>query len=112
LKQLDLIDRNVLLEKAYRTHPATMANPYGGEYVVSEEDIENAPSIDAAPVVHGHWINTPPYRASNGNYNKAQECSVCHAYFVSSGNTPYSNHKYCCECGAKMDGEIVYYDKR
>lgn len=55
---------------------------------------------------HGYWINTPPYRASNGNYNKAQECSVCHAYFVSSGNTSYSNHPYCCECGAKMDGGV------
>jgi uncharacterized paraquat-inducible protein A len=62
--------------------------------------------LTAANVVvqkHGYWINTPPYRASNGNYNKAQECSVCNAYFVSPGNTPYSSHPYCCECGAKMD---------
>ena len=63
------------------------------------------PTIDAVEVVHGRWINTAPYRASNGNYNKAQECSVCHAYYVSPGNTPYSNHPYCAECGAKMDGD-------
>ena len=66
--------------------------------------IDNAPTVDAVEVVHGHWINTPSYYASNGNYNKAQECSVCHSLFVSPGNTPYSNHPYCCECGAKMDG--------
>lgn len=61
--------------------------------------------VDAAPMVHGRWINTPPYYALNGQYNKGQECSVCHAFFVSPGNTPYSNHPYCCECGAKMDLE-------
>ena len=66
---------------------------------------EDAPTVDAVPVVHGYWINTPPYYAINGNYNKAQECSVCHSFFVSPGNTPYSNHPYCCECGAKMDGD-------
>ncbi len=59
---------------------------------------------DYADVKHGYWINTPPYRAANGNYNKAQECSVCGAFFVSKGNEPYSDHPYCCRCGAKMDG--------
>ena len=67
-----------------------------------------AQAVDAVEVVHGHWINTPPYTASNGEYNKAQECSVCKAYFVSSGYTRYSNHPYCCECGAKIDGQIVW----
>lgn len=50
----------------------------------------------------GHWINIPPYRAINGDYNKAQECPKCHAFFVSNGNEPYSNHPYCCECGARL----------
>ena len=56
-------------------------------------------------VKRGYWINDPPYRTLDGRYFKAQECSVCHSVFVSDGNTPYSNHPYCCECGAKMDGE-------
>ena len=64
--------------------------------------LDEASTVDAALVVHGKWINTPPYYALNGEYNKVQECSVCHAFFVSSGVTPYSNHPYCCECGAKM----------
>lgn len=66
--------------------------------------VRTLPAADVAPVVHGYWINIPPYRAANGNYNKAQECSVCNAFYVSNGNTPYSNHPYCAECGAKMDG--------
>lgn len=65
--------------------------------------LDEATVNEVAEVVHGYWINTPPYTASNGNFNKAQECSVCNAYFVSSGYTKYSNHPYCCECGSKMD---------
>ena len=67
--------------------------------------VDNAPTVIAEPVRHGKWINEPPYKAVDGTYKKGQECSVCHSYFVSDGNTPYSNHPYCCECGAKMDGE-------
>ena len=63
--------------------------------------IDNVPTAERT---NGYWINTPPYIAPNGNYNKAQECSVCHAYYVSSGYTAYSNHPYCAECGSKMDG--------
>lgn len=66
--------------------------------------LDDVPAADVVPVVHGYWINTPPYRAVNGSYKKGQECSVCNAFYVSDGNTPYSNHPYCAECGAKMDG--------
>lgn len=68
--------------------------------------LDMIPVADVDPVVHGYWINTPPYRAVNGSYKKGQECSVCNAYYVSDGNTPYSNHPYCAECGAKMDGAV------
>lgn len=53
----------------------------------------------------GQWIKEPPYISIGGAYMKAVECSVCHAYFVSDGNTPYKLHPYCCECGADMRGE-------
>ena len=62
------------------------------------------PAADVAPVVHGRWINVPPYHGAYGQHLKAQECSVCHAFYVSDANKPYSNHKYCAECGARMDG--------
>ena len=68
------------------------------------EKLDAIPVADVQIVRHGKWINEPPYKAMDGTYKKGQECSNCHAYFVSDGNTPYSNHPYCCECGAKMDG--------
>lgn len=46
-----LIDANALLKKARRTYPPTMANPYGGDNVVSVEDIEKTPTVDAVEVV-------------------------------------------------------------
>lgn len=67
--------------------------------------VENFPAADVVEIKHGYWINEPPYRTIDGRYLKAQVCSSCDAYFVSDANKPYSNHPYCSECGAKMDGE-------
>lgn len=66
-------------------------------------EINGLPAADVAPVVHGKWINEGPYRSLGGDWMKLQECSVCHAVYTSHGNTPWSNHKYCPNCGAKMD---------
>ena len=90
-----LIDANALLEKAYLTHPATMVNPYGGDYVVSVEDIENAPTVDAVEVVHGRWIN--PYMNRYGH--------PCHCCSVCGFKASYQDKNYCPNCGAKMDEE-------
>lgn len=68
--------------------------------------INKQKGVEAAEVKHGAWLNVPPYRDAYGHYRKGQECSVCHSFFVSDGNEPYSNHPYCCECGARMDGGV------
>lgn len=73
----------------------------------AREEIKHARQIEAEPVRHGRWINDPPYRTFGGDWLKAQMCSECRAYYVSNGNTPYSNHNYCPHCGAKMDGKNV-----
>lgn len=91
----EYIDREKAMEIVKRT---------SGDYAAAWSEIRQLHAAEVAPVVHGYWINTPPYRAVNGSYKKGQECSVCNAYYVSDGNTPYSNHPYCAECGAKMDG--------
>ncbi len=62
-----------------------------------------------AGVRHGHWINFPPYECGAG-YKKGQQCSECYTYYVSDGTTPWPNHKYCAECGAKMDGKEEFYN--
>ena len=67
---------------------------------VSRFEIENAPTIDAEPVVHAHWIRkrSTPFSGDND-----WECSNC-------GNgcrldIGYRPKKYCGDCGAKMDEE-------
>ena len=52
------------------------------------EELQNAPTVDAEPVKHGHWED-----CSNG-----WMCSVCF-------RDVSKDYEYCPNCGAKMDGE-------
>lgn len=54
--------------------------------------IERTPTVDAVPVVHGHWIR-------KGNEMK---CSMKKCQFIYYSNRDEFN--YCPNCGAKMDG--------
>lgn len=53
--------------------------------------LDDIPSVDVQPVVHGHWI------VRRGNYNEEFECSVCRHISKDGGN-------YCGNCGADMRG--------
>jgi hypothetical protein len=46
--------------------------------------IQNAPTIDCAPVVHGEWVD-------------GMKCQYC-------GQVDTTKPNYCPNCGAKMDG--------
>lgn len=104
-----LIDGDALRDKSFMTgeHP-TVNNPYRDlDEVVSVDDIDNAPTIDVAPVKHGHWV----YNQNGHDWGLgAWECSLCHSV---NNNLPidkrfspyvYAGSKYCPNCGAKMDG--------
>lgn len=54
--------------------------------------IRSMPTIDAAQVVHGRWIDF------TGLLFEPDKCSVCGGL---ASNT--ENMKYCPNCGAKMD---------
>ncbi len=56
---------------------------------VDANDIMRFPTVDAVPVVHGHWED---YLKSGLKYR----CSFCKSRF----NTAW---EYCPHCGAKMD---------
>lgn len=56
--------------------------------------IEDTPTIDAVPVVHGHWI------PQNDGLTRFM-CSNCKI-----GNQDGFGN-YCRHCGAKMDGKAV-----
>ena len=57
--------------------------------------IHSAPTIDAAPVVHGHWITR-----YDGPYKQARKyCSACGKHSGLIKERPF-----CPNCGARMDG--------
>lgn len=71
---------------------------------VTDDEIAEMPTVDAAPVVHGRWISLTDC-ANAGVY-----CSVCHKK-VWKEDYAWCNRKnklrsnYCPNCGAKMDGD-------
>lgn len=60
---------------------------------VTEEDIDEAPTVDAVPVVHGRWELVKLWTGFETLY-----CSECN-YETNIGSN------YCPACGARMDAE-------
>lgn len=55
--------------------------------------IDEQPTVDAAPVVHGRWIKL----AEAPEWDQ-RRCTVC-------GDVSCCQRNYCPNCGAKMDGD-------
>lgn len=72
----------------------------GYNAVVMSCAIEDAPTVDAVPVVHGRWIYKQTEDEDWGHTFHSWECSNCnyHAECNPAGKN------YCPHCGAKMDG--------
>jgi hypothetical protein len=101
----DLISRSALLESIEGTDWYTIR--YDGSvsegapceavawYKATEiyAALENAPAVEAEPVVHAHWIcDCEPYHI----------CSNCHHKFSLFDRVPR-----CPNCGAHMDEEVA-----
>ena len=105
--------RSVFIEKAYAD---------GWNSAV--EIINQAETVDAAPVVHGYWILEAHKERANCRWNVTAECSECcdeqkeiwagffhnvpdylarDVSLISAKEVELSN--YCPNCGAKMDWE-------
>lgn len=65
------------------------------------EAIQDEPAADVAPVVHGHWISE-----YIGYGVTRYRCSRCGVIIGESEIDDFGHSKYCCMCGAKMDGEM------
>ena len=95
----DLISRKALKQRLHDAGgcgapPESWADGYDKAIDLAYGMAENAPAIDAAPVVHGRWI-----------FNQEQwtwDCTNCKGW-VGSG-VRISRYEYCPNCGAKMDG--------
>ena len=66
----------------------------GELYVVN---VLQAPTIEAEPVRHAHW-EFPVFADRLDAYDPRCVCSEC-----GSVETPLTRHKYCPNCGARMD---------
>lgn len=59
------------------------------------EEIDKQPTLEAEPVRHGRWIEDGEICGIN-----KYKCSLCGGEVGGL----LDNTKYCCFCGAKMDG--------
>ena len=89
-------------ERGWANHFLNEAGEPSTEWYCVEDMIENAPAVDAVPVVHGRWMVTDAY--PHNVY-----CSECYKTFAQThwavwedGSLP---RNFCPNCGAKMDGE-------
>lgn len=86
----ELISRAYVLAEYDRQHKG----PPGG----ARKIMEDAPAVDAVPVVHGRWVPS--------KYKGFCECSECHDVFVYTEWLTGGKWSFCPNCGAKMDLEV------
>ena len=75
-------------------------------YYKSGFDIDDIPTADVRPVVHGKWMEQgqylTPVNDEKFRLDKSYKCSVCH---WGCGCDDKLGWNYCPNCGARMEGE-------
>jgi len=89
----DLISRSALLKNKTRMTEYDESGCGVHVFVVKEEDVLDAPAVDAEVVRHGRWI----FRMRPGGTWFCSECG--HVSFLATKTS------YCAHCGARMDGK-------
>ena len=87
----DLISRKALLDCIDSINE--IKDRYSADWIYSF--VKSAPAADAAPVVHGRWIEKS-YLLGTTRY-----CSECGENY----GMPHGVFNYCPNCGAKMVGK-------
>ena len=65
------------------------------------DEIDNASTIEAEPVRHGHWVTkTRHEHYPSGKEYEEDFCSIC-------GKRGSVEYEHCPHCGAKMD-EVIH----
>lgn len=95
-----LIDADVLrarLEGMMKAPWNAQSAPYcwAHAYEAMQEELDNAPTIEAEPVRHGRWM----MYATPDDHNIWFACSLCNA-------AQNKESTYCPNCGARMDKEV------
>lgn len=92
----EYISRNYLRKMAMFEAEYTMETKKDASVVLRM--IDDAPTADVAPVIHGRWIDAPLY----GNKNCV--CSECGRLIsIKASWRGEIMQKYCPNCGARMD---------
>lgn len=94
------IDADVLQKEAMTFNLGNEDYPCMGK-LIYESDIEEAPTLDVAPVVHACWNDGQGYSVEilrDWYLQSTYVCSSCKTEGDKKTN-------YCPHCGAKMDGE-------
>lgn len=66
--------------------------------------LDSAPTVDAAPVVHGRWDGEGDGLADGEIVLDVWYCSECGHCIDDGTDDPCVLPNYCPNCGAKMDG--------
>ena len=89
--------------------------PVANDYEAGQNDaldrvdtwMEEQPTIEAAPVVHGRWDKC--WQEKSKHYFQCSNCQTAYMDGVSGAIAPeYGSRawRYCPNCGAKMDGGV------
>lgn len=97
-----LIDAIALISKARRMETTDNNGIPVDTFSVPVLAIEDAPTVDAAPVVHAHWEEWWPGDCAliMTGEEMLYRCTHCDAKF-----SDIENKRYCSWCGAMMDEE-------
>jgi hypothetical protein len=66
--------------------------------------VEDAETVDVAPVVRGHWKDSYEIKSFRYTNIPTVQCSECECYFCDIINNHNFMYHYCPNCGARMDG--------
>ena len=102
-----LIDAEALKTKIQKIKAEALEHGFAPESVCGDillNFLDNAPTIEAKPVVHAHWKEYWDYNCMNYSYC----CTNCEKDALTKEETMYDQvlTKFCPFCGAQMD-EVV-----
>lgn len=98
-----LIDADALAERMYHEAFETDSSLQKWDsgcwirYKMFENAMAEAPTVDAAPIRRGKWINV-----TNGRGGR--ECNQCHNYAPAWQTGEEHLTDFCSNCGARMEG--------